>query len=103
MSIFVSGILIYDWSVTKTTTYTITNSDYTILCDASSAGFTVTLPTASGITGKIFKIKKTDATGNDVTVEGNASETIDGQLNKILNAQYMSITVQSNGTSWYII
>ncbi len=103
MSIFVNGVLISEWAVSKTTTYTITSSDYTILCNATSAGFTVTLPTAVGITGKIYKIKKTDATGNDVTVEGNGTETIDGQLNKLLNAQYQSISVQSDGTNWNII
>ncbi|MBN4066007.1 hypothetical protein JYT51_01585 [Candidatus Amoebophilus asiaticus] len=62
----------------KTANYTVTASDYTILGDASSGNITITLPASSGITGRIYVIKKTDSSGNTVTLDGNASETIDG-------------------------
>lgn len=87
----------------KTTAYTITASDHTISCDATTAGFTVTLPTAVGITGRIYVIKKIDATGNVVTVDGNASETIDGSTTQSLDAQWESMMIQSNGANWYIL
>lgn len=76
---------------------------YTVLCDATGGVFTVTLPTAVGISGRIYNIKKIDSTGNVVTVDGTASETIDGSLTKLLNLYNESITIQSNGTNWYII
>ena len=91
-----------DAVVTKTTTYTITTSDETVLCNAASAAFTVTLPAASGNTGVTFNISKIDAV-NNVTIEGNGSETINGSLNYILTVQYESVTLQCDGTGWFII
>jgi hypothetical protein len=37
-----------------------------------------------------------------VTVDGNASETIDGALTYALAVQYQSITIISDGTNWHI-
>lgn len=87
----------------KTAAYTADAEDYTITCDATSAAFTVTLPAASGITGRIYVIKKTDASANAVTVDANASETIDGATTYSLAAQWKYVTIQSNGTNWVII
>jgi hypothetical protein len=89
--------------VNKTGTYTATASDHTIICDATSGAFTINLPTAVGITGRVYVIKKIDATGNAITVDGATTETIDGALTKLVNTQYLSVTIQSNGTNWYII
>ena len=69
------------------------------LCTAGSGGITLTLPSASGNTGKIIYIKKIDAGAGNVIISG----TIDGGSQKILYYQYESMTVVSNGTSWYII
>lgn len=104
MSIFVNGVdfsALNLRSITGATTLVV--SDYTILCSASGGLFTVTLPTAVGLLGKIYNIKKTDSTGNAVTIDGNASETIDGDTTKALNLQYESLTIQSDGTNWHII
>jgi hypothetical protein len=89
--------------VNKTGAYTATANDHTITCNATSATFTITLPTAVGISGRIYVIKKIDSSGNAITVDANASETIDGTLTKSLNFQYESITIQSDGTNWYIL
>jgi hypothetical protein len=90
-------------TVAKTTTYTATTSDYTIRCSASGGAFSVTLPAASTSTGLILVIKKTDATANAVTIDGNASETIDGATTVAISTQYQSFTLQSNGVSWDIL
>ena len=89
--------------ITKTTTYPATIDDHTILCDATSAAFTVTLPAVATSTGTILQIKKTDSSANAVTIDGNASETIDGATTQILSTQWDCLTIQCNGTSWYII
>ena len=86
----------------KTTTYTATISDHTLTADATSAAFTITLPTAVGITGRIYVIKKTDASGNAVTVGTTSSQTIDGSTTYSLASQYKYVTVQSNGANWVI-
>lgn len=88
---------------TKTTTYTILSTDGTILADCSGGAFTLTLPAAASNTGKIFHIKKIDASGLALTLDANGSETIDGSLSKVVTTQYVSITIQSDGSNWHIL
>ncbi len=83
----------------QTTTYSIKNTDYTI--DCTSGTFTVTLPTAVGIQGKIYVIKNS-GTGT-TTVATTSSQTIDGITAKTISIQYDKTTVQSNGTNWIIL
>jgi len=66
--------------VEVTGTYTVTDNDYCV--DATSGTFTVTLPTAVGISGKIYQIKNS-GTGI-ITVRGNGGETIDDQSTQTL-------------------
>jgi len=85
------------------TTDTATIQDGTILGNAASNAITITLPTAATSTGIIINIKKIDATGNAVTVDGNGSETIDDTTTAVLTGQYNRVSVQSDGTEWWII
>lgn len=90
-------------TVAKTGTYTAALGDFTILCDATSAAFTVNLPAAVGVSGRIYVIKKTDVSVNAVTVDGNSSETIDGATTYSLALQYKYVMIQSDGTNWHVI
>lgn len=83
------------------TTNTTLNKTYDIIgVSAASGNVDVTLPTASANTGLTYTIKRTDNSGNTVTVIG----TIDGATNYTgLSAQYKYVTVVSNGTNWYIV
>lgn len=87
----------------KTAAYTITGTDYVILCDATATGaFTVTLPTAAN-KGQILVIKKVDSTAGAITIGRAGTDTIEGATTKSLAAQYNSYTLVANGTStWYI-
>ncbi len=89
--------------VSKTANYIIVSTDGIILANATSAGFTVTLPTAIGVTGIEYTIKKTDSSINLVTIATTSSQTIDGITTKTLGTQYASITVISDGANWQII
>jgi hypothetical protein len=82
---------------------TITAADYTLVCDATAAGFTVTLPAAATNTGRIFNIKKVDSSVNAVTIDGNGAETIDGAATLAITTQWTSIKVQCTGTAWIVI
>jgi hypothetical protein len=86
----------------KTTTYAILSSDDVITCDATSAAFTVTLPDAIPLKGKIFDIKKIDSTINAATIATTSSQTIDGITSRLLNSQYQSLTVISDGSNWSV-
>lgn len=90
--------------VTEITTTRTAGNEYTILCDDDTAGgvITVTLPAASGKSGRIYVIKKIGSTAN-IVIDGNASETIDGALTATLTTQWESITIQTNGSNWFII
>jgi hypothetical protein len=79
---------------------TLVNTDHTNLCDCTSNAITINLPAASA--GQQFVIKKIDASANAVTIDGNASETIDGALTATLTTQYESITLVSDGSNWFI-
>ncbi len=87
----------------KTTAYTATESDGTILCDTTSAGFTVTLPAASGKAGMMLYIKKISSDGNTLTVDGNASETIDGATTLTTTTQYDGWQIHCDGSNWHIV
>jgi hypothetical protein len=89
---------------TKTANYTATESDHTILCNTTGGGFTITLPAASGCSGRIYVIKKTisNSGANNVTIDGNASETIDNSATISLQCR-SSVTIQSDGSNWWIL
>jgi hypothetical protein len=89
--------------VTATTAYTVTVNNLTILCNAATAGFAVTLPLASTLTGRQFNIKKIDATTNVVTVTPTAPNTVDGSATAPITIPNISITVQSDGSNWYVL
>lgn len=88
---------------TKTTTYTLTANDSVILADATGGAFTLTLPTAVGISGTVYDIKRINSGANNVTIDGAGSETIDGGTTAVLAFQYESISIISNGTNWHIL
>lgn len=87
---------------TKAANYTVQLTDAVIIGDATTAAFTLTLPTAVGNTGQTYRIKKKDATVNAVLVQPIASETIDGTTQAIIAAQYDSLDAISDGSNWYI-
>jgi hypothetical protein len=89
--------------VAKSADYTIASGDCTVFEDATAAIRTVTLPTAVGRRGAEFNVKKTDSSGNKVTVATTSSQTIDGVTTKDLTVQYQSITVVSDGANWGVI
>jgi hypothetical protein len=87
----------------KTSAYTLVTSDDLILADANSAAFTLSLPTAVGNQGKVFKVKKTDTTYNAVTIDPNSTEQVDGNSTTTLNTKGETLTVVSDGSNWQIL
>ena len=87
----------------KTANYTATSTDDAILCDATSASFTITLPAASSNAGKIFRITKTDSSVNTVTIARAGSDLIIGETSQVLYTQYTTLTLFSDGSAnWYL-
>lgn len=87
--------------VTKTANYTVLDSDYTILANATSNAFTLTLPNATTNTGRVLIIRKTDESANVLTFSSaiKISETTSFTTLNINT----TIRIQSDGTAWYKI
>lgn len=87
------------------------SSDHTVVAGEGSvyignaAGGTVTftLPATASCIGLVLTFKKQDSSGNNVVIDGNASEAIDGATTKSLGTQFHSLTIIANGTGWSII
>ena len=89
---------------TITTTATLALRDTAVYADATAGAVMVNLPSANLATvGKVYTIKKIDASANAVTVDAAGGDLIDGAGTYPLGAQWDAITVQSDGTNWYIL
>lgn len=84
--------------VAKTSGYTATATDY--LINATSGTFNVTLPTAVGITGKLYVVKNSGS--GTVTVNTTSSQTIDA-VTTVALTQWQWILVASDGANWKTI
>jgi trimeric autotransporter adhesin len=87
----------------KRTTYstnsTIAGNDYIVAVTTTSV-ITLTLPTASGISGREYIIKSEASTAS-ITVNTTSSQTIDGATTKTISSGYGVLRVYSNGINWF--
>lgn len=94
----------FAWEMSSKTSGFTAAANYTYLCDTNSIGaFTATLPAAASNTGKEIEFVKVSSDSNDLTVDGNASETINGATTKALSDQWSSIRIRSDGSNWVIV
>lgn len=82
---------------TQTANYTVGAKDHMVVCTTNS--FTVTLPTAVGITGREYIIKNGTA-GKTITLATTSSQTIDGTTPGTISGIGV-IRVFSNGSNWW--
>jgi hypothetical protein len=73
------------------------------LCNSNSAAFTLTLPSPTGLSGRVFTFKKTDASTNFVTILPNDTEKIDGYDDFVLSIQNEILDLTTDGTNWFIL
>lgn len=80
-------------------------SDF-VRVDATGGARTITLPTIASnkvsMKGMMRTFIKIDSSANTVTIDGAASETINGALTKVLGSQWATITIVCDGTNWVI-
>ncbi len=90
---------------TKSGNYTLTSSDQIVLVDVTSAAVTITLPTAVGISGRLYTIKdwKGKSATNAITVATTSSQTIDGNSTVSINYPYASNNFVSDGSNWSLV
>jgi hypothetical protein len=86
----------------QTANYTATSTDYTINCTANT--FQVTLPTAVGITGRIYTIVNSGA--GTITIGTTSSQTFANVVTTPTTLTMATVgtrIVQSNGANWLLI
>lgn len=84
----------------QTTTYTVLVSDDSIYCDTDGGAWTATLP--AGVDGQRFFITNCGSSGNDLTIDGNGSETINGEDNILLCDEDSIIIIFDSTEEWRI-
>lgn len=92
------------WTVTavQTGAYTAAAGQL-VRCDPSGGAFTVTLPTAVGISGRQIGIKNTTSDATTITIDADGSETIDGAASVDMSAGLASLTFASDGAGWMVV
>jgi hypothetical protein len=89
---------------TITGNYAATAADNTILANTTGGAISITLPASGGITGRIYTIKKIGTGGidNQLTINPN-SGTIDGGSSYTIYNDWTYVTLQTDGSNWYVI
>jgi len=87
--------------VTVTTTYSAGENDHVIVAKPT-APFTITLPAASKMVGKVITIKRGNNTTHTVTINTSAGN-IDGAASTSLTTAYQSRRVFSDGADYWLI
>jgi hypothetical protein len=91
----------------RTTTaadYTVLVTDVIVGVTSTAALRTITLPAVANTSvGQILTIKDESggANTNNITIDGNAAETIDGAATIAITANYGSARLYSTGTAWF--
>ncbi len=84
---------------TVSANYTAAAGDYMIFCNVTGANRTITLPSAASNGGRVYVVRRVGTGSNDCTVtpvQGGTRVLNDGFL------QPRAVTVQSDGTTWWI-
>lgn len=71
-------------------------------CILNGGGYAY-LPTAASATGRIYVIKKNPGGGNTIQITPVTGELIEGASSYTLSSTMYSATIQSDGTSWYVL
>jgi hypothetical protein len=101
---FASGIT-HNRAAITAASYTILVTDYYIGADPTSNAITLTLPaaaTAGG--GKTYIIKDEGGTAaiNNITIDGDGSETVDGVTTVDITSPYGALNLYSDGSNWFV-
>jgi hypothetical protein len=103
-TLFVESIKTVTSDVTTSGNVTEADSNKMILVDATAGNVTLLLlAAATAGDGFKFAVKKIDASANTVTLDPNASETIDGEATYVLSQENSSVLLVSDGTNWQIM
>jgi hypothetical protein len=79
----------------------VTDDDFSLICDATAAPFTVTIPFAS-TGGRLIVVVKADSSGNAVTIETSGLDEFSGGSDISLSSQWAKALLLSDGSNTWI-
>jgi len=89
---------------TKTGAATLVVGEAGLILVSAGSPHTLELPSAASVAGLEFWIIKTDDNTNLVTVDGNGSETLNGELTWVgLSFRWAFLHIKSDGSNWVIL
>jgi hypothetical protein len=88
---------VYPGSVNTSTT--ISAADYDVIRVDGTSAVTINLPPVANNNRRTLRIIKTGASGN-ITIDGNASETINGATTLVFSTQWQQVWLFCDGTQW---
>lgn len=85
--------------------YTIVLTDYVLGVDTSTTAIILNLPDATTSENHVFNVvdESGNSSNNNITLIPHGSQTISGGSQYIINTNYASITLYSNGSNFFII
>jgi hypothetical protein len=105
--IIATGGITLNTTTVNAATYDLLVTDYLLLVTYTTTGAvtSLTLPTAQTTAGRTIVIKDAggNAATNNITVDTEASQTIDGAATLVISADYARVTLCSDGTNWFVI
>lgn len=96
----ISALQRYNRTVTTTPT-TLDTNDRTVFVDATSGAVTLNLPAAAASQYAEFVIHKIDSSANDVIIDANSTEHINGVETLTLDVQYDCARLECDGSEWF--
>ena len=87
-------------SITAATTL---DANYDVVLCGGTSSYQVTLPTAVGIAGRQYQIKKNSGSSYTLTIGTTSSQTIDGSTSLAFTTQYNNFVVISDGANWSLL
>jgi hypothetical protein len=92
-----------DSVVTKTTTYSMSATDTTVIADGTGGSFAVTTPNAASQSGRIIRIIKKDNASTITITSGGGTIVGANSLTGSAGTATARASFQSDGTNWYQI
>ena len=100
-SVAIDGAFSFE-AINRTANFTANDATCVFFCNSANNNITITLPSATGRSGRVYLIKKTSA-NNLVTIAPIEGSLIDGAASVVLAANNACRWVMSNGSNWYVI
>ena len=104
-TLHVNGSVAGKVTVASSFPYSVAADDYVILVEGTGSPRAINLPAKSGQTGRILIIKDAvgNASSNNIEINPDGSENIDGSSDKLINTNRVALTIMCATDQWHII